>query len=66
MNVFTRTWAAIYKPYKTEKGEDKEGSPESVKFLEECSKNLFVMNIVENDFIGGDLNKVITMFIVQN
>jgi len=63
LNVFTRTWAQIYKPHKTEKGEDKAGSPESIEFLEKCNKNLFVMNIVENDFIEGDLNKVITDFI---
>lgn len=66
LNVFTRTWAQIYKPHKTEKGEDKAGSPESVEFLEKLTKNLFVMNIVENDFIEGDLNKIITEFIQKN
>jgi len=66
LNVFPRTWAQIYKPHKNDKGEDVNGSPESVKFLEECTKKLFVMNIVENDYVSGDLNKVITDFIQIN
>lgn len=66
LEVFTNTWAAIYKPSKNEKGEDLLGDPASVQFLEECKHSLFVVNIVENDYVGGDLNKVLVDFINEN
>lgn len=63
LNIFQNTWAVIYKPAKNEKGEDLPGDEPSVAFMDHCSENLFVVNIVENDFIEGDLNKVMKDFI---
>ena len=56
LNIFKNTWANIYKDSKNDKGEDLVGDEPSVKFLDSCVDNLFVVNIVENDYIGGDLN----------
>ena len=48
-------WAVIY-------GNDNE----SYKFLEKVQRTFFLMNIVDNDFINGDLNKVILDFVDEN
>jgi len=66
LNIFTNTWAVIYKPTKNDKGEELTGDDDSVAFLNKCAEDLFVVNIVENDYIGGDLNGVITSFIEKN
>lgn len=63
LDIFTNTWAIIYQPSKNEKGEDLPGDQQSVDFMHYCNENLFVVNIVENDFIEGDLNKVMHEFI---
>ena len=64
--VFINTWANIYKDHKNDKGEDIQGHPESIKFLEQVSRSLFLVNIVENDYVGGDLNKAVADFIKDN
>ena len=66
LNIFTNTWAVIYKPAKNDKDEDLPGDEPSVEFMKKCSQDLFVVNIVENDFVNGDLNKVIKDFIEEN
>jgi len=66
LNIFNNTWAVIYKDSKNDKGEDLAGDEPSCKFLETCVENLFVVNIVENDYVSGDLNAVITEFIEKN
>ena len=38
----------------------------SYKFLENIQNTFYLMNIVDNDFINGDLNKVILDFIDEN
>jgi methylenetetrahydrofolate reductase (NADPH) len=48
-------WAIIY-------GSD---SP-SHKFLENIHNTFFLMNVVDNDFINGDLDKLFSDFIDQN
>ena len=63
LNIFTNTWGLIYQPNKNEKGEDLPGDPSSVEFMQYLKDNLFVVNIVENDWIEGDLNKVMSDFI---
>mmetsp|Transcript_16525 Transcript_16525/g.28076 ORF Transcript_16525/g.28076 Transcript_16525/m.28076 type:complete len:131 (-) Transcript_16525:141-533(-) len=52
------TWGAIYK------GED--GDEASLKFLDQCSNDLFLVNIVDNDFIEGDLSKILLDFVDKN
>lgn len=37
-----------------------------MEFMEYCAHNMFVVNIVENDFIEGDLNKVMADFVQAN
>ena len=39
---------------------------ESYRFLENVQKSFFLMNIVDNDSINGDLNKVIINLIDEN
>jgi methylenetetrahydrofolate reductase (NADPH) len=48
-------WGRIY-------GED----TDSYKFLDNVQKSFFLMNIVDNDFVNGDLNKVILDFVDEN
>ena len=48
-----------YKAQKNEKGEDIVGDDASYEFMKQCSENMYLVNIVENDFIGGDLNSTI-------
>ena len=66
LKIFTNTWAVIYKPGKNDKDEDLPGDEPSVAFMQHCSDNLFVVNIVENNYIEGDLNGVIKSFIDEN
>ena len=66
LNIFSNTWAVIYQPSKNEKGEDLPGDEPSVAFMNQCADSLFVVNIVENDFIEGDLNKVMQDFVTAN
>lgn len=66
LNIFTNTWAVIYKTQKKENGEDIPGDDASFEFMNKCADNLFVVNIVENDYVGGDLNSVIKLFIEKN
>jgi len=39
---------------------------ESYHFLETCYNTFYLVNIVDNDYIGGDLNQVINDFIKNN
>jgi methylenetetrahydrofolate reductase (NADPH) len=59
--AFSQTWAAIYRPTKTSPGEE-----ESIRFLEEQAMSLFLVNVVDNDYIHGDLNNLIHTFIEDN
>lgn len=36
------------------------------KFLEKCFNSFYLVNVVDNDYINGDLNKVFLDFIEQN
>lgn len=66
LGIFNTIWAEIYKPQKNEKDEDLPGDQPSVDFLKYASENLFVVNCVENDYIDGDLSKVMKEFIEEN
>lgn len=48
-------WAVIYAPE----------SP-SASFLKRCHDTLYLVNVVHNDFINGDLDKVLLEFIDEN
>ena len=52
---FLDPWAAVYG----------QGS-DSFKFLEECYNTFYLINIVDNDFINGDLDKILEEFIKAN
>lgn len=64
--AWSNTWGVIYQPQKDKEGKEEPGSPESVAFLKNCFENFYVMNIVENDYIGGDLSKLILDFIASH
>jgi methylenetetrahydrofolate reductase (NADPH) len=49
------TWAVIYSP----------DSP-SVEFLKRCHSSLYLVNVVHNDFITGDLDQVLNDFITEH
>lgn len=63
LQAWSNTWGIIYQSQTDKDGKETAGSPESVTFLENCFKNFYVMNIVENDYIGGDLSKLMLDFI---
>lgn len=67
LKAFTSTWGVIYRPQKTKPGEEPDmGSEDSVKFLTTCHQSFYLMNIVENDFIGGNIQQVINEFIASH
>ena len=66
LKIFTNTWAVIYQSQKNEKGEEIAGDDASCEFMKKCTDSLYLVNIVENDYIGGDLNAVIKQFIEEN
>ena len=39
---------------------------ESYQFLKRCYDTFYLVNIVDNDFVDGDLDKVISEFINEN
>ena len=53
------TWATIYDP-------QDEDQAKSAAFLHHVHDTYFLMNVVHNDFISGDLSNVILTFIAQN
>ena len=38
----------------------------SFKYLESIMKSYYLVNIVDNDFVNGDLDKIILKFIEEN
>lgn len=48
-------WAAIY-----------EKESESYAFLQKVHDSFFLVNVVHNDYIGGDLSKFFEEFITQH
>lgn len=63
LQAWISTWSVIYQSLTDKNGVTDAGSPESVAFLEKCYSEFYVMNIVENDYIGGNLNKLMLDFI---
>jgi len=55
------TWAVIYKPK-----EGVEGDEASVSFLQKCQEDLYLVNIVDNDYIEGDLYSNLLKFTELN
>lgn len=65
-NSFVNTWALIYKAKKNKDGSEEPADQDSMDFLTKCYSDLWLINIVDNDYIEGDLNKVISDFIDEN
>ena len=47
------TWAVIYGP----------AEKPSVEFLKKCHDTMYLVNVVDNDYINGDLDRVFAEFI---
>ena len=54
LKCFIDTWATLYKP-RTDKNGAVSGDEESINFLKGCSDNFYLINIVDNDFIEGQI-----------
>jgi methylenetetrahydrofolate reductase (NADPH) len=65
-NAWVNTWALIYKGKKNKEGVEEGVDQESIDFLTKCYNDMWLINIVDNDYIEGDLNKVISDFIDAN
>jgi methylenetetrahydrofolate reductase (NADPH) len=50
-----KKWASIY-----------EQESESFHLLQNISQQFYLMNIVDNDYISGNLNEVLTQFVVKH
>lgn len=61
--VFMETWATIYKARTDKDKSEIPADEESIAFLQKCHDSLFLVNVVDNDFIGGDLNAIMEEFI---
>lgn len=42
------------------------GDDESIEYLKKCKEEFYLINIVDNDFVDGDLNKIMLDFVEQN
>jgi len=61
---FVDTWGVIYKPVAGE--EPKEEDAASLAFLQHCHDSLYLVNVVDNNFIESSLAAVLNEFIDQN
>ena len=66
LNTFTNVWAPIYKPQVDKEGKLVGGDEASINFLQECEDSMYLVNIVDNDFIEGDLPNIMHTFITEN
>ena len=48
-------WANLYHP-----------DSESYAFLNRCFESMYLVNVVDNDYVNGDLDKVFAEFIAVN
>ena len=39
---------------------------ESFQFLQRCHDTMYLVNVVDNDFVNGDLDKIFADFIIEN
>lgn len=66
-SAWTETWSKIYSGKKNKDSGELEGvDQESISFLTKCKEEMWLINIVDNDFIEGDLTKVILDFVEAN
>lgn len=66
LNTFKDIWAPIYTPTKEKDGSMVGGDEDSIRFLTECTESLFLVNVVDNNYITGDLNKIMLEFIQKH
>ena len=64
-NTWIQTWSIVYNAEKTEK-EDKPADQESIDFLKSCHDNMWLMNIVDNDYVESKLTLILNAFIDDN
>lgn len=63
--VWLDNWALIYQKHTV--GEKELAAEEdSIKFLAECHDSLYLMNIVDNDFIESKLGSIMKKFVEDN
>jgi len=65
-SAWTSTWGKIYSGKKNKEGELEGLDQGSIDFLAKCSQEMWLINIVDNDFIEGDLTKLLLDFISTN
>lgn len=58
------TWGLIYKAKPGEKASDEDEA--SLAFLEHCRDSLYLVNVVDNNFVDSSLAGVICDFVDQN
>lgn len=66
LQAFVETWARIYQASKGKDGKQIEADEESIQFLKQCRDSFYLVNIVDNDYIGGDLSSIMLKFIEEN
>ena len=59
------TWALIYKAT-NKKGVEVPADEESISFLQSCHDTMYLVNIVDNNFIESNLEQIMTAFIEDN
>ena len=58
------TWGLVYKPKAGEKASDEDEA--SLAFLQQCHDSLYLVNIVDNNFVESSLGAVMSEFVDQN
>ena len=66
LSAFVETWGSIYKAQKGKDGKVVEADEESITFLRQCRDSFFLVNIVDNNYIDGDLSNIMVKFIEQH
>ena len=61
--AWVNTWGVIYQPQTDAEGKVTPGDEASCAFLKSCSERFYLVNVVENDYIGGDLSKLMLGFV---
>jgi methylenetetrahydrofolate reductase (NADPH) len=66
LQAFVETWARIYQSSKGKDGTVIEADEESILFLKECRDTFYLVNIVDNNYVDGDLSGIVGKFIEEN
>lgn len=66
LQAFVETWARIYQASKGKDGNQIEADEESIQFLRQCRDSFYLVNIVDNNYVDGDLSGIMLKFIEEN